>query len=84
MVEWISGEFLSPLRNLLAETKVHCRNECHRKEEEEKEMKAGGDRTSKNEEEPDVTIHVPGGENLPEPTLQDDIQVLEDCRHLLT
>ena len=69
----LSDRFLGPLRQLLTETRVCCRNDLLIKREEMSAVNRG-DSTEKRSETK-VTVQVPSGENLPEPSLQDEIKV---------
>jgi len=80
-VDVVCQRFLQPLRQILASTQAHCRNESRVKEEElrtatEKSV-CGADNLDKpgKRDGPKMDVQLVGGEVLPEPTLKEKIEV---------
>ena len=68
----LTVDFTSPLRQLLSETKAQSRGQLQNKREEHRTARDG---SSAAQTEPAVTVEVGHGERLPEPSLQEEINV---------
>ena len=79
-MESLVTSFSSPLRQVLSETRTQNRRELQGKMEERKRDKAGGSERSKTQPEFTVKVGTRGDDgNLPEPSLQDEINVSAKC-----
>jgi hypothetical protein len=67
MLDSLSATFVTPLRQLLVEAGSHCRGQLHLKREETK--------TAKREGKPELSVIVGSDGQLPQPSLQDEIEV---------
>ena len=74
ILDGLSAEFLRPLRQLLAETGMQCRGELQVKQEEAK-MPSQGGRRKATSGDPAVTVEIADQGSLPEPSLEDEIEV---------
>lgn len=71
MLGGLEKHFISPLRQLLLDSRAYCRGDLQRLKEEMKEAKSaegGGARV-------EMTVEVPRAGNLPEPTPEDEVKV---------
>lgn len=73
MPHLLTANFISPLRSLLRETRARCRNELLVKRDKAKSSSRHGIHGQGGE--PEVTVEVANESSLPEPSLQDEIEV---------
>ena len=82
VLDSISEKFLVPLRDVLTTTQAHCRNETKLKKEELQTARCGSGRGNSEGsgkglkmDGPEMTVQLVGGELLPEPNLDEQMQV---------
>lgn len=84
MLDSLSAEFITPLRQLLMETGSQCQSEVHLKREEmraaKQERKEG---RREKQEGPEVSVEVVNDGQLPQPSLLDEIEMLEVAQQQL-
>ena len=75
ILDGLSAIFLVPLRELLAQSRTHCRNELALKRDEAKSARRQGGGATGGRSKPVMTVEIPNEKSLPEPSLQDEIEV---------
>ncbi len=75
MLDEVSRTFIVPLRRLLADTQAHCRNELKLKTNELTSARQGGGGGGERSEPSKMAVQIHSGENLPEPTPKEEIEV---------
>ena len=74
ILDGLTANFVCPLRQLLAETSMQCHGELQVKQDEAKTSSKGGKRKT-TDKDPAVTVEISNEVCLPEPSLEDEIEV---------
>ena len=75
IVESLAAGFMTPIRQVLSDTKTQSRSELKSKRDQKKMGRDGATARRREEEDPEVTVEIGSGGRLPEPSLQDEINV---------